>query len=102
MGMVLPKANGRLPATSATVVGRGELSITTVPGGRGSPTTTESSVIGSTYSGMLPTIMNLEDGNINVLAEERIPNDFPLDKMVIPKQVKFKSIALPFILEFQG
>ena len=40
----------------------------------------------------LPTIMNLENGNINVLAEERIPNDFPLDKMVIPKQVKFKSI----------
>ncbi len=40
----------------------------------------------------LPTIMNLENGNINVLAEERIPNDFPLDKMVIPKQIKFKSI----------
>ena len=40
----------------------------------------------------LPTIMNLENGNINVLAEERIPNDFPLDKMIVPKQIKFKSI----------
>ena len=40
----------------------------------------------------LPTVMGLTNNNIKILAEDRIPNDFPSDKMVVPTQVKFRSL----------
>ena len=40
----------------------------------------------------LPTVLNLNSNDIKLLSEDRIPEDFPSDKMVIPSQVKFKSI----------
>ena len=39
----------------------------------------------------LPTILNLKSNEIKLLSEDRIPENFPSDKMVIPSQVKFKS-----------
>ena len=39
----------------------------------------------------LPSVLNLNNNKIKLLSEDRIPNDFPSDKMVIPTQIKFKS-----------
>ena len=39
----------------------------------------------------LPTVLNLKSNEIKLLSEDRIPENFPSDKMVIPSQVKFKS-----------
>ena len=40
----------------------------------------------------LPTVMRLADNNIKIIGENRVPKDFPSDKMVVPTQVKFRSI----------
>jgi len=40
----------------------------------------------------LPTVMRLADNNIKIIGKNRIPKDFPSDKMVVPTQVKFRSI----------
>ncbi|MDG2342668.1 MAG: prolyl oligopeptidase family serine peptidase [Cytophagales bacterium] len=40
----------------------------------------------------LPTIMNLKTNEKKILFQDRIPTDFPLDKMVTPTQIKFKSL----------
>lgn len=48
--------------------------------------------ISSTYKRpMLPTILQLSTGQMQVIAEELLPKDFPLAEMVKPKQVIFKS-----------
>ena len=39
----------------------------------------------------MPSVLNLNNDKIKLLSEDRIPNDFPSDKMVIPTQIKFKS-----------
>ena len=39
----------------------------------------------------LPTILDLGTNKKKILAQDRIPKDFPLEKMVIPTQIKFKS-----------
>ena len=36
--------------------------------------------------------MKLADNNIKIIGKNRIPKDFPSDKMVVPTQVKFRSI----------
>ena len=40
----------------------------------------------------LPTIMNLKTRKNKILSLDKIPNDFPSDKMVVPTQVVFNSI----------
>lgn len=39
----------------------------------------------------LPTILNLNKRKSKILSLDRIPDDFPLDKMVVPTQIKFSS-----------
>ena len=39
----------------------------------------------------LPTILDLGTNEKKILAQNRIPDDFPSEKMVIPTQIKFKS-----------
>ncbi|PSL07246.1 dipeptidyl aminopeptidase/acylaminoacyl peptidase [Cecembia rubra] len=40
---------------------------------------------------MLPTILSLETGQMKVIGESILPPDFPLEQMLTPKQVIFKS-----------
>lgn len=40
---------------------------------------------------MLPTVLSLQTGQMNVLVEDLLPKDFPLTQLVTPKQVIFKS-----------
>ena len=40
----------------------------------------------------LPTIINLEKSSKKILSQDRIPNDFPSKKMVVPTQIKFNSL----------
>jgi dipeptidyl aminopeptidase/acylaminoacyl peptidase len=48
--------------------------------------------LSSTHSRpLLPSVLDMETGNFSVLAENLIPSDFPMDQMVKPRQVIFKS-----------
>jgi len=40
---------------------------------------------------LLPALVHSETKEIKLLAENLIPNDFPQDRLVVPKQVKFQS-----------
>lgn len=40
---------------------------------------------------LLPTVIHSETKEIRLLAENLIPSDFPQDRLVVPKQVKFQS-----------
>jgi len=39
----------------------------------------------------LPAVMELGNREVRILAQDRLPDDFPLDRLVVPEQVVFKS-----------